>query len=110
MGRYIVLCLSVIEISKDHLPRVTSQYEKLKAEINSLEYEKSNSANECQRLFDGITGMNKRVDQLQLTMVPTHRQLNICTSVLFVPVLLFLIATRSGLPSPSQSVMAKSNV
>jgi hypothetical protein len=32
------------------------------------------------------------------------------TSVLLVPVLLFLIATRSGRPSPSQSEIAKSNV
>jgi hypothetical protein len=60
--------INLLQIVNDHLPRVTSEYEKLKAEINSLEYEKSNSAKQYQQLCDRILELNNRVDQLQLTV------------------------------------------
>jgi predicted nuclease with TOPRIM domain len=48
--------INLFEIWKD-IPRVISQYEKLKAEINPLENEKSNLAKECQRLSDDISNL-----------------------------------------------------
>ena len=58
----------LLEIANGHLPRVTSEYEKLKAEINSLEYEKRNSAAQYQQLCDRVLTLNNRVDQLQSTV------------------------------------------
>jgi predicted transcriptional regulator len=46
--------VEILKIANDYLPRVTAEYEKLKAEINSLENEKSNSAKDYQRFCDGI--------------------------------------------------------
>jgi len=46
--------------------RVQLEYDRLKAELNSLEDEKSNSAKEQQRLRNEISEMRIIVDQLQL--------------------------------------------
>jgi predicted transcriptional regulator len=58
---------NLLNISKNHLPRVTAEYEKLKTEVNSLEYQNSNLAKGYQRLCKEIAELNKTVDQLQLT-------------------------------------------
>jgi hypothetical protein len=58
----------LLDIAKGHLPRVRLEYDRLKAELNSLEDEKSNSAREHQRLCKEISEMKTIVDQLQLTI------------------------------------------
>jgi predicted transcriptional regulator len=58
---------NLLNISKNHLPRVTAEYEKLKTEVNSLEYQKSNLAKGYERLRKEIAELNKTVDQLQLS-------------------------------------------
>jgi hypothetical protein len=60
--------VQLLKIANNYLPRVTSQYEKLKANVNSLEFEKSNSARQYQQLCDRVFALNNRVDQLQLTV------------------------------------------
>jgi predicted transcriptional regulator len=64
-GMSEVQLVELLKVANGHLPRVTSQYEKLKAEINSLEYEKSNSAKDYQQLRDGISNLHKTENQLQ---------------------------------------------
>jgi hypothetical protein len=59
--------IKLIEITKDY-PRVTSIYEKLKADINLLENEISNLAKDRQRLSDVISNLCKTENQLQLTI------------------------------------------
>jgi predicted transcriptional regulator len=66
--------VQLLKIANDYLPRATAEYEKLKAEINSLENEKSNSAKDYQRLCDGIIKMNKRTDQLQMNVLELEDQ------------------------------------
>ena len=60
--------VELLKIAKGHLPRVKLEYDRLKAELNSLEEEKSNSAKEYHRLCNEISGMETKVDQLQLTI------------------------------------------
>ena len=60
--------VELLKIAKGHLPRVKLEYDRLKAELNSLEVEKSNSANDHLRLCNEISGMKTTVDQLQLTI------------------------------------------
>jgi uncharacterized protein (DUF3084 family) len=55
-------------VAKGHLPRVRLEYDRLNAELNSLEDKKSNSAKEQQRLCNEISEMKTIVDQLQLNM------------------------------------------
>jgi predicted transcriptional regulator len=57
-----------LNIAKWHLPRVKLEYDRLKAELNSLRDEKSNSTKEQQRLCDEISEMNTMVDQLLLNI------------------------------------------
>ena len=57
----------LLEITKDY-PRVRSQYEKLNAEINSLENRKSNLAKEYQQSSNGISNLRKTESQLQLNI------------------------------------------
>ncbi|MGH9977624.1 MAG: hypothetical protein ACRD8Z_17585 [Nitrososphaeraceae archaeon] len=59
---------NLLNISRNHLPRVTAEYEKLKTEVNALEYQKSNLTKGYQRLCKEIAELNKTVDQLQLTI------------------------------------------
>jgi chromosome segregation ATPase len=58
---------SLLEISKDY-PRVSSQYEKLKADTNVLENEISNLAKVQQRLSGSISNLHKTENQLQLAI------------------------------------------
>jgi hypothetical protein len=58
--------VELLKIAKGHLPRVGLEYDRLEAELNSLEDEKSNSAKDYHRLCSEISGMKTTVDQLQL--------------------------------------------
>ena len=60
--------VELLKIANGHLPRVQLEYDRLKAELNSLEDEKSNSANDYHRLCNEISGMKTTLDQLQLTI------------------------------------------
>jgi predicted transcriptional regulator len=59
--------VELLNIAKGHLPRVRLEYDRLRAELNSLEDEKRNSAKERQRLCNEISEMKSIVDQLQLS-------------------------------------------
>jgi hypothetical protein len=59
--------VELLKIAKGHLPRVGLEYDRLRAELNSLEDEKRNSVKEYQRLCNEISEMKTIVDQLQLT-------------------------------------------
>jgi predicted transcriptional regulator len=60
--------VELLNIAKGHLPRVTLEYDRVKAELNSLKDEKSNSAKEYQQLCNKISEMKTIVDQLQLNI------------------------------------------
>ena len=60
--------VELLKIANGHLPRVRLEYDRHKAELNSLEDEKSNSAKDSHRLCNEISGMETTVDQLQLTI------------------------------------------
>ncbi len=60
--------IELLKIANGHLPRVRLEYDRLKAELNSLEDEKSNSAKDYHRLCNEISGMMTTADQLQLTI------------------------------------------
>ena len=60
--------VELLKIANGHLPRVKLEYDRLKAELNSLEDEKSNSTEDYHRLCNEISGMETTVDQLQLTI------------------------------------------
>jgi hypothetical protein len=57
--------LELLEISKGHLPRVRLEYDRLKAEINSLKAKKLNLLNEHQRQCDEISNLYTEIDCLQ---------------------------------------------
>ena len=59
--------IELLKIANGHLPRVKLEYDRLKAELNSLDDEKSNSTEDYHRLSNEISGMKTTVDQLQLT-------------------------------------------
>ena len=58
----------LLKIANGHLPRVRLEYDRLKAELNSLEDEKSNSTEDYHQLCNETSGMEATVDQLQLTI------------------------------------------
>jgi hypothetical protein len=60
--------VELLNIANGHLPRVRLEYDRLKAELNSLEDEKSNSTEDYHRLSNEISRMKTTVDQLQLTI------------------------------------------
>ena len=60
--------VELLKIANGHLPKVRFEYDRLKAELNSLEDEKSNSAKDYHRLSNEISGMETTVDQLQLNI------------------------------------------
>ena len=60
--------VGLLKIANGDLPRVKLEYDRLKAELNSLEDEKSNSTEDYYRLCNEISGMKTTVDQLQLTI------------------------------------------
>ncbi len=60
--------VDLLKIANGHLPRVRLEYDRLKAELDSLEDEKSNSAKDYHRLCNKISEMKTTVDQLQLTI------------------------------------------
>ena len=60
--------VELLKIANGHLPRVRLEYDRLKAELNTLEDEKSNSTEDYHRLCNEISGMKTTVDQLQLTI------------------------------------------
>jgi hypothetical protein len=57
--------VELLKVSNGHLPRVKFEYGRLKAEINSLEAEKGNSAKVYQQLCDRILELRNRADELQ---------------------------------------------
>ena len=60
--------IELLKIASRHLPRVQLEYDRLKAELNSLEDEKNNSTKGYHRLCNEISGMKTTRDQLQLTI------------------------------------------
>ena len=60
--------VELLKMANGHLPRVQLEYDRLKAELNSLEVEKSNSAKDYHRLCSEISGMETTVNELQLTL------------------------------------------
>ena len=60
--------VELLKIANGHLPRVRLEYDRLKAELNSLEDEKSNSTEDYHRLCNEISEMETKVDQLQLNI------------------------------------------
>ena len=60
--------VELLKIANGHIPRVQLEYDRLKAELDSLEDEKSNSTEDYHRLCNEISGMKTTVDQLQLTI------------------------------------------
>jgi len=63
-----VQVVELLKVANRHLPRIKFEYERLMAEINSLEAEKSNSARVYQQLCDRILELRNRVDELQLSI------------------------------------------
>ena len=63
-----------LESAKGYLPRVRLEYDRLKAELNSLEDEKSNSIEDYHQLCNEISEMKKTRDQLQLTIKKTKEE------------------------------------
>ena len=53
--------VELLKIANEHLPRVRLEYDRLKAELNSLEVEKSNSAKDYHRLCNETSGMEATV-------------------------------------------------
>jgi hypothetical protein len=60
--------VELLNIAKGHLPRVRLEYDRLKAELNLLEDEKSNSAKEHERLCNESSETKTIVDELQLNI------------------------------------------
>jgi chromosome segregation ATPase len=60
--------VELLKIANGYLPRVRLEYDRLKAELNSLEDEKSNSTEDYHRLCNEISEMETKVDQLQLNI------------------------------------------
>ena len=60
--------VELLKIANGHLPRVRLEYDRLKAELNSLEDEKSNSTEDYHQLCNEISEMKTTRDQLQLTI------------------------------------------
>ena len=60
--------VELLKIANGHLPRVRLEYDRLKAELNSLEDEKSNSTEDYHRLCNEISGMETTVNEHQLTI------------------------------------------
>ncbi|MGC2308522.1 MAG: hypothetical protein WA461_08965, partial [Nitrososphaeraceae archaeon] len=58
--------IELLKIANGHLPWVKLEYDRLKAELDSLEDEKSNSAKEHQRLCNETSEMETTVNQLKL--------------------------------------------
>jgi chromosome segregation ATPase len=57
-----------LRIANGYLPSVKFEYERLKAEVRSLEAEKCNSVRVYQEFTDRIIEMKKRVNELQCTI------------------------------------------
>ena len=60
--------VELLKIANGHLPRVQLEYDRLKAELTSLEDEKSNSVKDYHQLCNEVSEMKTTVDQLQLTI------------------------------------------
>ena len=60
--------VELLKVANGRLPRVRLEYDRLKAELKSLEDEKSNSTEDYHRLCNEISGMETTVNQLQLTI------------------------------------------
>ena len=60
--------VELLKIANGHLPRIRLEYDRLKAELNSLEVEKSNSAKDYHRLCNQTSGMKATLNRLQLTI------------------------------------------
>lgn len=60
--------IELLKIANGYLPRVRLEYDRLKAELNSLKAEVNNSVRIYQQFCDGNLELNKREDELQLTI------------------------------------------
>ena len=60
--------MELLKISNGYLPRVRLEYDRLKAEINSLEAEKCNSVRIYQQFVDRDIELKRREDELQLSI------------------------------------------
>ncbi|MGH9982602.1 MAG: hypothetical protein ACRD8W_01440 [Nitrososphaeraceae archaeon] len=66
--------MELLKISNGYLPRVRLEYDRLKAEINSLEAEKCNSVRIYQHFCDRNLALKKREDELQLSISELERK------------------------------------
>ena len=60
--------MELLKIANGYLPRVRLEYDRLKAELNSLKAEVNNSVRIYQQFCDRNLELNKREDELQLTI------------------------------------------
>jgi len=60
--------MELLKISNGYLPRVRLEYDRLKAEINTLEAEKCNSVRIYQQFIDRNIELKRREDELQLSI------------------------------------------
>ena len=60
--------VELLKIANGYLPRVRLEYDRLKAELNSLKAEISNSVRTYQDFCDRNLEMNKRINELQVTI------------------------------------------
>jgi chromosome segregation ATPase len=60
--------VELLKIANGHLPRVRLEYDRLKAELNSLKAEIRNSVQIYQQFCDRNLELKKREDELQLTI------------------------------------------
>jgi predicted transcriptional regulator len=65
--------ISFINTVNNDLPSLELKYEKLKKEMDSLEYEKRNLAKDNERLCGGISRLQTEADQLQLSIKELQR-------------------------------------
>jgi hypothetical protein len=66
--------MELLKISNGYLPRVRLEYDRLKAEINSLKAEKHNSVRIYQQFCDRNLEMNKRINELQPSISELERK------------------------------------
>ena len=68
--------MPLLKIANGYLPRVRLEHDRVKAELNSLEDEKNNSAKNYRRLCNEISVMETKVDQLSINHKRIKRREN----------------------------------